>query len=72
MPGETPERPQSYQLWEFRERLVNNHKYGITKAIVPLFHDQIEKAVHPSYRTRRVLRQLGRLSDHRTILVHCE
>jgi hypothetical protein len=72
MPGETPGRPQSYQLWGFRERIVNNHKGGVTKAIVPLFHDQIEKAVHSSYRTRRVLRQGGWLGDHRTILLDCE
>jgi hypothetical protein len=72
MLGETPERLQSYQLWGCRERIVNCHKDVITKAIVPLFHDQIEKAVHPSYRTRRILRRRGRLGDRCTILLDCE
>jgi hypothetical protein len=46
MPGGTPELSQFYQLWGCRERLAKYKEETITQAVVPLFHDQIEKTVH--------------------------
>ena len=55
MLGETPERSRFYQLWKCRECNVNQKEVPITKAVVPLFHDQIEKAVHAFDRTVRII-----------------
>jgi hypothetical protein len=62
MLGETPAQSRSYQLPGCHEHSVNCHGELLTKAGLPLFKDQIEKAVNPSYGTKR----RGWFRKHRT------
>src|SRR6266571_8748725 len=71
MPGETPGRSRSYQLWGCRECSVDYYEKAVTKATAPLFRDQIEKAIHPFYGTRRILWRWGRLHRRHTAFLGC-
>jgi hypothetical protein len=56
---------------EYSECSVTCDNEAITKATAPLFRDQIEKAVHALYGTRRILRRRRRSRHRHTARLGC-